>query len=294
VLTVTRSDVSTYFSELYQGESVVPVSAGEQLTEFQLLEGLMLPSGSNLAVLLATWDQGSVPAFVNRMNARASALGMAATHYADVSGFSTATVSTPADLITLAQTAMKLPVFAQIVAQPQATLPIAGVIRNLNTLLGTNGVIGIKTGHTDQAGGCLVFAADFPVEGRTVRVYGAVLGQPNFLAGAFSAATSLLNALRPALHLRAVVARGDIIGHYSTPWGESGPIMAAATASWVLLDGTTIEKRVSLGSLQPGLPAGSRVGSLDLSASTQHVQVPLVTELAINGPDLGWRLTRGL
>lgn len=293
VLTVTRTDVSTYFSELDQGESVVPVSAGEQLTEYQLLEGLLLPSGSNLAVMLATWDQGNVAAFVDRMNTRAAALGMTATHYADVSGFSPGTTSTPTDLIGLARTAMQLPVFAQIVAQPQATLPVAGVIRNLNTLLGKNGVIGIKTGHTDQAGGCLVFAADFLIDGRTVRVYGAVLGQPNFLAGALGAAASLLNALRPAIHVRVVVARGDVVGRYSTAWGESGPIIAGTSASWLLLDGTTIQRRASLHALPSQLPAGARVGSLSAASSLLHLEIPLVTEHAINGPDLGWRLTRG-
>ena len=60
VLTVTRADVATYFAERSQGESVVPVAAGEQLTEYQLLQGLLLPSASNFADLLANWDAGSV------------------------------------------------------------------------------------------------------------------------------------------------------------------------------------------------------------------------------------------
>ncbi|HYY45811.1 MAG TPA: D-alanyl-D-alanine carboxypeptidase, partial [Candidatus Angelobacter sp.] len=202
VLTVSQADVATYFAERNEGKSVLPVSAGEQLTEYQLLQGLLLPSASNFAAMLSSWDAGSVPAFVGRMNARAAALGMSATHYADVSGFSPASVSTPTDLIRLAQVAMRLPVFAQIVAQPQATLPVAGVIRNLDTLLGQAGIVGIKTGHTDQAGGCFVFAADLTIEGQTVRLYGAVMGQPNFLPGAFAATTALMNAIRPALHLR--------------------------------------------------------------------------------------------
>ena len=62
--------------------------AGEQLSEYQLLQGLLLPSASNFAEMLASWDVGNVPDFVARMNTRAAALGMSATHYADVSGFS--------------------------------------------------------------------------------------------------------------------------------------------------------------------------------------------------------------
>jgi len=148
-ITVSRADVNTYVAERNQNESVLPVVVGEQLSEYQLLQGLLLPSASNFANLLATWDLGGVPAFVARMNARASTLGMSATHYADVSGFSPSSVSIPSDLITLARTAMGAPVLAQIVAQAQATLPVAGVIHNLDTLLGQGGVIGIKTGHTD-------------------------------------------------------------------------------------------------------------------------------------------------
>ena len=294
VLTVTRADVATYIDERNANESVVPVQAGEQLSEYQLLQGLLLPSGSNFAAMLATWDQGNIPAFIARMNARAASLGMAATHYDDVSGFSAASVSMPADLIKLAQTAMRLPVFAQIVAQPQATLPVAGVIHNLNTLLGQNGVVGIKTGHTDQAGGCLVFAADSTVEGQPVRIYGAVMGQPNALAGAFAAATPLLSATRATLHVRQVLGRHDVVAHYSTAWGEGGPIVAAQPVSWLLMDGATVTRHVTINPIPAALAAGSRVGTLSLESGNQRAEVPLIIEAAINGPDLSWRLTRGL
>jgi D-alanyl-D-alanine carboxypeptidase (penicillin-binding protein 5/6) len=293
VLTVSRADVATYVSERNQGESVVPVVAGEQLTEYQLIQGLLLPSASNFADMLAAWDAGSVTAFIGRMNARAAALGMAATHYADVSGFSPASVSIPSDLIKLAQAAMRFPVFAQIVGQAQASLPVAGIIHNLDTLLGQAGVIGIKTGHTDQAGGCFVFAADFTVDGAEVRIYGAVMGQPNFLPGAFAATAALLNGLRPALHLHAVVRQGDVIARYRTAWDESGAIIAAGSTSWVLTDGTAVIRRTTLDALPESLPAGSRSGTIRVSAGNHESGVPLITQAAINGPDLGWRLTRG-
>jgi serine-type D-Ala-D-Ala carboxypeptidase (penicillin-binding protein 5/6) len=293
VITVTRADVATFVAERNQNESVLPVVAGEQLSEYQLLQGLLLPSASNYADMLARWDLGDVPTFVNRMNTRAAALGMTATHYADVSGFSSLTVSVPSDLIALARTAMPLPVFAQIVTQPQATLPVAGVVHNLDTLLGQGGVVGIKTGHTDQAGGCFVMAADLTIDGVAVRVYGAVMGQPNALAGAFTATTTLLHALTPAVHLRPIVRRNDVIAHYRTAWDEGGSIVADQSVAWVLLDGTTVSRRVTLDDLPPTLPAGSRVGTLFVEAGPHRAEVPLITATAINGPDASWRLTRG-
>ena len=293
VITVSRADVSTYISQQNQGKSVLPVVAGEHLTEYQLLQGLLLPSASNFADMLAIWDLGGVPPFVNRMNARAASLGMSATHYADVSGFSPLSVSIPSDLITLAQTAMRLPVFAQIVAQPQASLPVNGLIHNLDALLGKGGVVGVKTGHTDQAGGCFVVAADLIIDGQSARVYGAVMGQPGALKGAFAATSTLLRALGPVLHLRTVVHRDDVIARYEMPWAESGTIVASQSVAWVLIDGTTLAGRVKLDELPPMLPAGTRVGTLSLEAGSHRAEVPLVLASAVNGPDLGWRLTRG-
>jgi len=293
-ITVTRADVNTFYAERNQGESVLPVAAGEQLGEYQLLQGLLLPSASNFAEMLATWDLDGVPAFVDRMNARAAALGMSATHYADVSGFSPLSVSIPSDLIKLGQTAMLQPVFAQIVAQAQVTLPVAGVVRNLDTLLGQGGVIGIKTGHTDQAGGCFVVAADLTIDGIAVRVYGAVMGQPNALAGAFTATSALLQGLVPALHAHLVVRRDDVIARYRTPWDEAGTIVASQSVSWVLLDGTEITRQVKLDDLPATLSAGTRVGTLFLVAGSHQADVPLVMAASINGPDAAWRLTRGL
>jgi D-alanyl-D-alanine carboxypeptidase (penicillin-binding protein 5/6) len=293
VVGVTQADVATYYAERNQNESVLPVAAGEQLSEYQLLQGLLLPSASNYGDLLARWDVGDVPTFVNHMNTRAAALGMSATHYADVSGFSPLTVSIPSDLVTLARVAMRQPVFAEIVAQAQATLPVAGVVHNLDTLLGQGGVVGIKTGHTDQAGGCFVVAADLTIDGAAARIYGAVMGQPNALAGAFNATTILLQALSSALHLRPVVKRNDVIARYRTPWDEAGEIVATQSIGWVLLDGTNVSRQVTLDDLPSTLPAGSRVGTLLIEAGSHREEVPLVTATAINGPDAGWRLTRG-
>src|SRR5207302_8896714 len=100
-LTVTALDVSDYAAKRDQGQSVVTVAAGEQLTEYQLLQGLLIPSGNNLADLIARWDAGSTQAFVEKMNNRAKTLGLKATTFADPSGFDPKTQTTPTDLVRL-------------------------------------------------------------------------------------------------------------------------------------------------------------------------------------------------
>ena len=156
----------------------MPVAAGEQLTERQALQALLLPSANNIAAVLARWDAGSVDRFVARMNATARSLGMTHTRYTDPSGYDDATVSTAADQVRIVDRAMRLPVFASIVATPSATLPVAGTVHNTNTLLGHNGFVGVKTGSTDAAGGCFAFRAIRWIDGKRTTITGVVLGQP--------------------------------------------------------------------------------------------------------------------
>src|SRR5919201_3655058 len=145
-ITLTDADVQAYETDFRAGQSVVKVEAGEQLTEFQALQGLLIPSANNLGESLARWDSGSVAAFVARMNARAAALKLTHTKFADTSGASSASVSTPSDLLALGMLAMHNAVFAQLVGQAQADLPVAGIVYNVNAVLGQSGIVGIKTG----------------------------------------------------------------------------------------------------------------------------------------------------
>jgi len=176
-ITLTDADVADTDRRRRQEESVVPIAAGEHLTERQALEALLLPSANNIAVVLARWDAGSVGRFVARMNATARSLGMTHTRYTDPSGYDDATVSTAADQVRIVDWAMRLPVFATIVATPSAALPVAGTVRNTNTLLGHNGFAGVKTGSTAAAGGCFAFRAIRWIDGKRTTITGVVLGQ---------------------------------------------------------------------------------------------------------------------
>ena len=151
-ITVTAADAAAYASDQRQGQSVVKVSAGEKLTERQALEAMLIPSGNNIASMLARWDAGSEEAFVAKMNARARSLGLRSTRYADASGADPATVSTASDQFRLTLRALQIPAFRQIVAMPQVTLPVAGVAYNVNSGLGHDGIVGVKTGSSSTGG----------------------------------------------------------------------------------------------------------------------------------------------
>jgi D-alanyl-D-alanine carboxypeptidase (penicillin-binding protein 5/6) len=175
---LTDADVADTDRRRGRAESVVSVAAGEQLTERQALQALLLPSANNIAAVLARWDAGSVDRFVAAMNATARSLGMTHTRYTDPSGYDDATVSTAADQVRIVVRAMRLPVFASIVATRSATLPVAGTVRNTNTLLGRDGFVGVKTGSDEAAGGCFAFRAVRWIDGKRTAITGVVLGQP--------------------------------------------------------------------------------------------------------------------
>jgi serine-type D-Ala-D-Ala carboxypeptidase (penicillin-binding protein 5/6) len=201
-ITLTDTDVADTDRRRRQQESLVSIAAGEQLTERQALQALLLPSANNIAAVLARWDAGSVDRFVARMNAAARFLGMTHTRYTDPSGYRDATVSTAADQVRIVDRAMCLPVFASIVATPSATLPVAGTVHNTNILLGHNGFVGVKTGSTDAAGACFAFRAIRWIDGKRTTITGVVLGQPghNQIAAGLAAADAMVD--RVAGHSR--------------------------------------------------------------------------------------------
>jgi D-alanyl-D-alanine carboxypeptidase (penicillin-binding protein 5/6) len=196
-ITLTDADVADTDRRRGQQESVVSIAAGEQLTERQALQALLLPSANNIAAVLARWDAGSADRFVARMNGIARSLGMTHTRYTDPSGYDDATVSTAADQVRIVDRAMRLPVFASIVATPSATLPVAGTVHNTNTLLGHDGFVGVKTGSDDAAGGCFAFRAIRWIDGKRTTITGVVLGQPghNQIAAGLAAADAMVDRI---------------------------------------------------------------------------------------------------
>jgi D-alanyl-D-alanine carboxypeptidase (penicillin-binding protein 5/6) len=196
-IVVQAAEAAAYPAEVRSGESLVSVTAGERITERQALEALLLPSADNMAWILARWDAGSQARFVARMNAAARALGMTATRYTDPSGLAASTVSSAADQVVLGTAAMRQPALAAIAAMRSAVIPVAGLVPNLNALLGQDGIAGLKTGSDSAAGGCVLLASWRDVRGGTSRVLivAAVLGQPG------TAETILPNALGAGRHL---------------------------------------------------------------------------------------------
>jgi D-alanyl-D-alanine carboxypeptidase (penicillin-binding protein 5/6) len=203
LITVRPQEAAAYASQARNGDSLVPVAAGETINERQALEALLLPSADNMAWILARWDAGSQAAFVARMNTTARRLGMTATTYTDPSGLDASTTSTANDQVRLGMAAMRVPALAAVAAMRTADIPVAGVVRNYNTLLGRDGITGLKTGSTEAAGGCVLLAAWRQAGSRRTLIIAATLGQPGtmrtILPNALQAGNALVLSLDDAL-----------------------------------------------------------------------------------------------
>lgn len=197
LLTMSRNDLAilrTYAN--LNGSRIGRMGVGEQLSEYQMLEAMMLPSADNMADSLAIWAYGSLPAYQAAANQYLTNHNINDTHVGvDASGLDPSTVSTAHDLVLLGEAAMQNAVLAGIVAKPSVSgFPLVGTITNTNTLLGQNGIVGVKTGNSDQAGGVFVFAANYnDANGQELTVVGAVQGLPD-LQAALNAAVPLLNS----------------------------------------------------------------------------------------------------
>lgn len=163
---------------LSRDESSAPVRAGQHISEHKLLELMLVPSAGNVARLLARWDAGSESAFVAKMNATAAELGMQNTVYADAAGINAATRSTAADQLKLAEAALTDSTLLNLTGQRDTRVPDdPTILPNTDSLLGTDGMVGGKTGSSTPAGGALMWAARRTIAGQDRLVLGVVLHQ---------------------------------------------------------------------------------------------------------------------
>ncbi len=190
---------------------------------------------------------------------------------------------------------MAIPTFAAVVDQPTVTLPVAGLLYNYVQSVGTQGIVGVKSGFTQAAMGCLVLAAQRMVAGHPVLVLAAVTGQPgaNPLETANEVDIRLLDAVSSGLRQVPVTPSGLEVASVTLPWSPHRvPVVTARAVSVLAWPGQTPNVAMTLDSLHPGLPAGSRVGTLSVSVGHERVVVPVRVADSLRGPSVRWRLAR--
>ncbi len=179
--TITKKDIAGLGAYILEGGSVLPIHIGMKLTQYQAMQRMLIASDNITADILVQRVFGTKEAYLSYVRNMLKRMGLSRTFVADASGFDPATVSIPSELVAIGIAALRNQVIARIVAQEQAQLPVAGIIKNTNQLLGTNGIIGIKTGTTSKAGSCLLFAARYSIgkSRRKKTIVGVIMGDTN-------------------------------------------------------------------------------------------------------------------
>ena len=181
---------------LQPGSSTAYIAYGSKLTVEMLVEGMLLPSGNDAAYILAAaagreilgesqaGATQAVEAFVEEMNRQAEAMGLTGTHFENPDGYhADSHYSCPRDLAVMGKLALEDPVIARYVRCRSDAVRFASgetcTWVNSNRLLNPNSeyycssAIGLKTGHTKQAGYCLLAAFETDGGNILVGIFGA-------------------------------------------------------------------------------------------------------------------------
>jgi len=274
------------------GESSAKLRVGEKLTVRELIEAALIQSANDAAVALAQYvGHGSVGAFVAMMNAKARALGLRHTHFENPDGLDAdGHYSSARDVTKLAQIVMH-DRFVRSVVRKRVAHITGRELHTWNDLLGRfPGLIGVKTGHTSDAGWGEVAAA----QGNGVTIYATLLGEHSRSVRNDDLAQLLAWGL--AQYRVVPVVRTDrVYGTAQVPWGKKPlSLVAAREVVHVARVGRAMTERVVTPDVV-SLPVhkGQRLGRVRVYDRGKLVaQVPLVADRSIESPGtlgrIGW------
>jgi serine-type D-Ala-D-Ala carboxypeptidase (penicillin-binding protein 5/6) len=273
------------------GESRIPLTAGQRITVHDLLEGALIQSANDAAdALAAAAAGGDIPRFVAWMNVRARALGLHDTHFVRPDGLDApGHVSSARDVATLARIAMHLPVVREIVAKRSDTIEDGTVtVHTWNDLLGAfPGLIGVKTGHTDDAGWCEVAAARRP--GYTI--YAVVLGSPT--RSQRNADLARLLSWGVSEYKAVQLIRARTYAWAAAPYGRQPvPLVATKPLRQVVRAGKPlVERIVAPAAVQLPLRLGQSLGRVEIWRGRKLLgSRPLLAGRGVSKPGVGARL----
>lgn len=287
----TQRDRTAYNNYLARDESALNVPVGGTLTEYQMLQGILIGSAGNYTDRIAStiWPTDAV--FAAAARTWLSKHNLPGITMFEPTGIDPANTADPASLITLARLAMTNPVIAEIVRTPTVDLPGAGLVQNTNNLLVDSAVVGLKTGMLFGAYNLLA-AKELTIGETPVRVYAAVLGQPSGESRDGETAR-LLTEVAAEVAAPTILPAGTVAGVISTPWGVSVNMVTDADTSVLLWNGGAAKITTTL-DLGEARDANATVGSVRLKGALNSATVGVQLSGDITDPDAWWRLTHPL
>jgi D-alanyl-D-alanine carboxypeptidase (penicillin-binding protein 5/6) len=288
----TKADSQSFLAYLRSDQSALDVPVGGSLTEYQMLQGVLLGSANNYIDRLAKEIWGSDAAFADAAATWLSERGLTGITIKSPSGFDERNVATPEALIAVAEKAMQNPVFAEIVGTTSVDLPGAGTVRNTNGMMADAGVVGVKTGTLHESWNLLT-AKDVKVGDTTLRLYASVLTQEDDDMR-LASTRSLFSQVESELQAQApTVPEGTVVGTVETLWGAAVDVVTDADADVVLWNGGAATATVQF-DLADKRKAGAEVGTLTTTGPLNTASTALTLAAAVQEPSPWWRLTHPL
>jgi D-alanyl-D-alanine carboxypeptidase (penicillin-binding protein 5/6) len=272
------------------GQESIDLRPGEQLTVADLIRGALIQSANDAAVALALATSPDLFGFANLMNAKAAELGLRHTHFVNPDGLDEpGAYSTAADVTTLARDAMEVPFIRETVDLQTALIAGGRTLHTWNDLLGiVPGVIGVKTGHTDDAGWSQVVAD----EAGTMTIYVTILGSPS--RAQRNADLESLISWGIDQYSRVVAIKADRpYAQVALPYGRKPvALVAKSQLEAVVRPGRALTERV-IAARSASLPVrrGEVLGHVEVWAGRQLLgRRPLIAVRSVAAPGLGGRV----
>jgi D-alanyl-D-alanine carboxypeptidase (penicillin-binding protein 5/6) len=272
------------------GESTIDLRRGERITVGDLIKGALIQSANDAADALALSVAPSFSAFAQLMNAEASKLGLRDTHFVRPDGLDAPDhYSSAADITALARILMRTRFVRDTVREKTDLISGGRTLHTWDDLLTSfPQTIGVKTGHTDEAGWCQVAAA----RGRGVTIYATLLGSPTRAERNVDLQSLLIWGLGQFRVVPAVQV-GRSYAELQLPYGRAPlALVAAKPLLAVARLGRPLTETV-VAPVATALPVrqGDVLGRVEIRAGTRLIGTrPLVASRTINKPGLGGRL----
>jgi serine-type D-Ala-D-Ala carboxypeptidase (penicillin-binding protein 5/6) len=272
------------------GESTINLRAGERVSVRDLIEAALIQSANDAANALALHVGGSEARFVELMNDKARELRLTDTHFVRPDGLDVAGhLSSARDVTKLARVAMHQPLVREVVRM-ETEVAAGRRLTNWNDLLSTfPGLIGVKTGHTSDAGWSQVAAA----RGRGLTIYATILGSPS----RWERNSDLTELLAWGLSRYRVVPVIQAVRVYATaetPYGRPTVHLVAVRplVKVVRVDRPLMERVVAPAAVSLPVRRGQRLGEVQVWAGSKLVGARrLVAARTIEKPGLGGRIS---
>ena len=297
MITVTTQDLNIYNNYLSEQGSVVKVVPGESLSEYQMLEAMLLPSADNIADSLAIWAYGSLANYSTLANQYLEDNQISGVHIGvDASGYDPSSVANASGLILLGQKAYSNPVIAQIVAlKVVPNFPVVGEIKNINFLLGQYGIEGIKTGNNNQDGGIFISESNQIINNTPEKFYTSIMNSAT-LWYALNDSLNLVKSIQSNfsnVNQSLRLSNSKVVGYYYQPWNnQKDYIEINQIVPFMVWNSSRTTLNINLSNVTLKSLKNQKVGSITVHNDflNQSENISLYLKNNIKKPPLWWLL----